>query len=103
MGSAETALSGMVTTTTWAPRAASAAVTAVAPVSFASAASVSGPRELATDTSWPSAVRRLVRLPPMFPAPMMPIFMDPTFRRCLRCVTWVLPVHQPGPARGYSG
>ena len=35
-----------------------------------------GPRELATRTSWPAAVKRRVRLPPMLPAPMMPIFMS---------------------------
>src|SRR4051794_15201185 len=65
----------MVTTTTSPDRAASATVTAFAPVSAARSASVSGPRELATATSCPSAFRRRVRVPPILPAPMMPIFM----------------------------
>ena len=47
--------SGMVTMTTSPARAASSTVTALAPVSAARAASVSGPRELATETSCPSA------------------------------------------------
>src|SRR5690349_668274 len=73
------ALTGIVTTTTSAPRAASSTGTAVAPVSSASAVSVWGPRELATETSCPRAVSRRVRLPPMLPAPMMPIFMRDPF------------------------
>lgn len=53
----------------------------VAPVSSASAVRVPGPREFATETSCPRAVSRRVRLPPMLPAPMMPIFMmDRPFR-----------------------
>ena len=67
---------GMVTTTTSPPRAASATGTAVAPVSAARSASVPGPRELATRTSCPSARRRRVRVPPIWPAPMMPILMS---------------------------
>src|SRR4051795_12961493 len=66
----------MVTTTSSPFRAASATGTAVAPVSAARSASVSGPRELATRTSCPSARRRRVRVPPIWPAPMMPILMS---------------------------
>src|SRR3954466_10617799 len=66
----------MVTTTSSPLRAASATGTAVAPVSAARSASVPGPRELATRTSCPSARRRRVRVPPIWPAPMMPIFMS---------------------------
>src|SRR5689334_15238165 len=63
----------MVTTTSSPLRAASATGTAVAPVSAARSASVPGPRELATRASCPSARRRRVRVPPIRPAPMMPI------------------------------
>src|SRR5579884_1055058 len=66
---------GIVTTTTSPARAASRAVTAFAPVSRARSASDSGPLELATDTSCPSCVSRRVSVPPICPAPMMPIFM----------------------------
>src|ERR1035437_9275321 len=75
-GTLGTALRGMVTTTTSAPAAASAAKTAVAPVSAARSANVSGFRELATETWWPSAVSLRVRLPPILPAPMIPMFIS---------------------------
>src|ERR1700686_4122258 len=57
----------MVTITTSPLRAASFAVTAFAPVSAAKSRSVSGPRELATKTLCPSAVRRRVNVPPICP------------------------------------
>src|SRR5688572_17922146 len=69
--------SGMVTMTTSPARAACSTVTGFAPVSLANAASVSGPRELAMDTSCPSAVSLRASVPPMLPAPMMPILMAP--------------------------
>src|SRR5687768_5272740 len=65
----------MVTMTTSPARAASSTVTGFARVSLANAASVSAPRELAMDTSCPSAVRRRASVPPMLPAPMMPILI----------------------------
>src|SRR5207244_2701659 len=65
----------MVTTMRSTPRTASGTDTAVAPVSAAKSDSVSGPREFATKTLCPSAVRRRVSVPPIWPAPMMPIFM----------------------------
>src|SRR3954466_11801324 len=66
----------MATTTSSPLRAPRAPGPAVAPVSAARSASVSGPRELATKTSCPSARRRRVRVPPIWPAPMMPILMS---------------------------
>src|SRR6266403_2795823 len=65
----------MGTTTRSTPRTASGTDTAVAPVSAAKSESVSGPREFATKTLCPSAVRRRVSVPPIWPAPMIPIFM----------------------------
>src|SRR6266403_3280081 len=65
----------MGTTTRSTPRTASGTDTAVAPVSAAKSESVSGPREFATKTLCPSSVRRRVSVPPIWPAPMMPIFM----------------------------
>jgi hypothetical protein len=56
---------GIVTITTSPARAASSTVTGLAPVSFASCSSDSGPRELATDTSCPSAVKRRASVPPI--------------------------------------
>jgi hypothetical protein len=56
------------------PAAPSAPSTAFSAVSAARSARVRGPREFATETSWPSAVRRRANVPPMFPAPMIPIF-----------------------------
>src|SRR5689334_2452233 len=61
-------------------RAASFTVTGVAPVSCARALRVSGPRELATNTLCPSAVKRRVSEPPMWPAPMMPMFISAPFQ-----------------------
>src|SRR5215831_21328273 len=72
---------GMVTTTSSAPRAASRTETAAAPVSALRSARDSGPRELATETLCPSFVRRRVRVPPICPAPMMPIFMSAPLER----------------------
>ena len=46
------------------PRTASGTETGVAPVSDAKSKSVSGPRELATKTLCPNAVRRRVSVPP---------------------------------------
>ena len=57
------------------PGAASWRVTGVAPVFSAKSCRVSGPRELATNTLWPSLVRRPARVPPMLPAPMIPMFI----------------------------
>src|ERR1039458_2298003 len=67
---------GIVTMTTSPLRAASVTETGVEPVSRAKPASVSGPLELATKTWWPSAVKRRVRVPPIWPAPMMLIFIS---------------------------
>lgn len=53
-----------------------AALPFIAPVSLARTASDAGPRELETDTSCPSSVSRRVRVPPICPAPMMPIFIS---------------------------
>ena len=66
--------SGIVTTTKSRPRGASDTGTGLAPVSFARSARVAGPRELATTTSCPRRVKCRVRAPPIFPAPMIPIF-----------------------------
>src|ERR1043166_5755167 len=66
-------------------RAASVTVTGVAPVSCARAARVSGPLELATNTLWPSALKRRVSEPPMWPAPMMPIFIFAPFLTVTNC------------------
>ena len=74
-GKFETFFIGMVTTMRSTPRTASGTETAVAPVSAARLESVSGPRELATETSCPNAVRRRVNVPPIWPAPIMPIFI----------------------------
>src|ERR1035441_5696835 len=67
--------SGIVTMTSSLSRAASATDTAVAPVSAARAARLWGPREFATATVCPSARSRRVSVPPMLPAPMIPMFM----------------------------
>src|SRR6476620_11209099 len=67
---------GMLTMTRSASAAASLAHTAVAPVSFARSASVSGEREFATFTSWPSSRSRRTSVPPIWPAPMIPILMQ---------------------------
>ena len=66
-GRTGTLVSGMATTTTSAPRTAPPGVAGVAPVSAARSASVTGPRELATETSCPMAVSRRVSVPPMWP------------------------------------
>src|SRR5438128_5286629 len=72
-----------MTTSPW--RAASFTVTGVAPVSCARAARVSGPLELATNTLWPSALKRRVSEPPMWPAPIMPIFIFAPFLTVTDC------------------
>src|SRR5438132_12584968 len=77
--------SGIVTITTSPRRAASVTVTGVAPVSCARAARVSGPLEFATNTLWPSALKRRVSEPPMWPAPMMPIFIFAPFLTVTDC------------------
>ena len=74
-GSSDTAFSGTASTTRSAERTASSTLPALAPVSRTSGTSEAGPRELATVTSWSSAVSRRVRVPPMLPAPMIPIRM----------------------------
>jgi len=57
------------------PRTASGTEAGVAPVSDAKSKSVCGPRELATKTLCPNAVRQRVSVPPIWPAPIMPIFI----------------------------
>src|SRR3984893_8279658 len=74
-GRSGTFFSGIVTTTTSPNLAASLTDTGFAPVSAAKSASDSGPRELATATSCPKAVKRWVRVPPICPAPIIPIFI----------------------------
>jgi hypothetical protein len=64
----------MVITTRSRPRTASATEIAVEAVSAARSESVFGPRELGTKTLCPKSVRRRVRVPPKWPAPIMPIF-----------------------------
>src|SRR5205809_6007160 len=76
-GSVGMFFTGIETITTSPARAASLTVTAVAPVSVARSARVSGPRELATKTSCPSDLKRRVSVPPMWPAPIIPILMPP--------------------------
>src|SRR6185437_11754238 len=66
---------GMVMITRSRPRAAASGVVAVAPISAARAANVSGWRELAIATSWPSSLSRRASVPPIWPAPIMPICM----------------------------
>jgi hypothetical protein len=66
---------GMATITTLAPWLTSVMGTGAAPVSAASSANLSGPVELATETLCPVAVSRRVRVPPILPAPMIPILM----------------------------
>ncbi len=79
-----TAFRGMVTTTSSPACAASSTVPAVAlaalpaaracaSTSATSASSVSGPREFATTTSWPTRVNAWARWEPMFPDPMIPM------------------------------
>src|SRR5262249_41569453 len=46
------------------------------PVSDVKSANVAGPLEFATKTLCPSAVKRRVSVPPMLPAPMIPIFIS---------------------------
>src|SRR5258708_3317478 len=58
------------------PAATSAAVTAVAPVSAARPLRDSGPREFAARTSCPDARSLRTSVPPIFPAPTIPIFID---------------------------
>src|ERR1700726_3829512 len=67
--------SGMVTTTNSPLRAASTTDTGLAPVSAAKSTSDFGPREFATETSCPKAVKRRVRVLPISPVPMIPIFI----------------------------
>jgi hypothetical protein len=74
-GRSDTAISGTASTTRSADRTASLTLPARAPVVLARCSSEAGPRELATVTSWPSAVNRLASVPPMLPAPMMPILI----------------------------
>src|SRR4029077_7802933 len=64
------------TITTSPARAACSTVTGVAPVSVAKSDRVSGPLEFATKTLCPSALKRRVSVPPMLPAPIIPIFMS---------------------------
>lgn len=77
--------SGMERMTTSTSRTASAAVTARAPLLSTSGSIVSGPRELATFTSWPMVGRRRARVAPL-PTPSRPIFLMLPFggglRRC---------------------
>src|SRR4029450_5041649 len=68
--------SGIVTITTSPAWGACSTVTGVAPVSAAKSASVSGPLEFATKTLCPSLVKRRVSVPPMLPAPIIPIFIS---------------------------
>src|SRR5262245_51044892 len=58
--------------TTTSAAAASAGSPTVPPISAASAASRVWSRAKLTVTSWPARASRRARLPPMFPAPMMP-------------------------------
>src|SRR5881409_2865643 len=58
------------------PAATSAAVTAVAPVSAAKPLRDSGPREFATRTPCPDARSLRTSVPPIIPAPTIPIFID---------------------------
>ena len=66
---------GTDTMTTSAPVMASTAATARTPSVRMPGSIVSGPRELAMVTSWPAAPSFVASRAPMFPAPMMPIFM----------------------------
>jgi hypothetical protein len=78
-GRSGTFFCGIVTIATSPACAASATVAGCAPVSRARSASDSGPREFAIQTSYPSDVRRRASAPPMFPEPMIPIFMRRSF------------------------
>src|ERR1700730_9649630 len=98
----------MVTTIRSTPRTASGTETAVAPVSAAKSESVSGPREFATKTLCPSAVRRRVSVPPIWPAPMMPIFMFASYGVDRGSHRWIpeadVGLNRAGyPAREYLG
>src|SRR5437588_999342 len=73
--SSGTLFCGMVTMTSCTSRTASSTATARAPVSWASDASDAGPREFATRTWSPSSVSSRASVPPMWPAPMIPILM----------------------------
>ena len=61
------------------PCTASSFETAVAPISRARSRMVSGPFELASLTSWPLAASFRANVAPMFPAPMISIFMGCPF------------------------
>src|SRR5262249_26578099 len=74
------ARSGMVTTTSSPPSAASCPVAARAsgPSSAARSFSVSGPRELLSSAWWPAATASRARVPPMWPLPISPtVVRDP--------------------------
>src|SRR3954470_9395606 len=68
-------LSGTERITTSTSATACSAVTARPPRASTSGSIVSGPRELATFTSWPAALSVRTRVLPMWPVPKMPIFM----------------------------
>ena len=72
--------------------------TPVAPVSAARSESVSGPRELAIKTWCPNAVSRRVSVPPIWPAPMMTIFIAPNPSAGMRDVSWGWPGVTPAGA-----
>src|SRR5688572_5286845 len=74
-GNCPTAASGTAIMTKSCARAACSTVAAAAPVSAATAANEAGPRELAINTSWPSAVRWRARVLPMLPEPIIPTFI----------------------------
>src|SRR3954452_7514687 len=69
-------LSGTERITTSTSATACAAVTARPPKASTSASIVSGPRELATFTSWPAALSLRARIFPIWPVPTIPIFMS---------------------------
>src|SRR3954454_13858230 len=77
-GMSRESLKGIATTTRSPKRAASSAVVARAgsPSSAARSLKVSGPRELLMATSCPASVKWPASVDPMWPAPMMPIFIS---------------------------
>src|SRR5881409_2397589 len=85
------------------PAATSAAVTAVAPVSAAKPLRDSGPREFATRTPCPDARSLRTSVPPIIPAPTIPIFIDiPSFMwpRRLGAAAEGRGCHKDGSGRG---
>jgi hypothetical protein len=76
---AGTARSGIVMTTISPLRAASSAVTAVAPTSDARSRSVCGPREFAIAIWWPSCASLLASASPIMPAPIIPTFIRTSY------------------------